>query len=84
MSDARSEYRMRLLTPGEAWDIYVGDQSPEEFLLRSIAAGALDVGEALAYYVEEAPMCADLDEKARDTLFVRLNDHARSQLAVYT
>lgn len=83
MSDTRSEYQMRLLTPGEAWDIYVGDQSPDEFLLRGIGAGALDLDEAISTYVDEAPMCEGLTEMTRTELFGKLHAHARTQLAVY-
>ncbi len=43
------------LTPSTAWDIYVGEQSPTEFM-----AGHTDIGDATTEYVEGAQNCEDL------------------------
>ena len=58
---AEEESMDTTLTPSHAWDVYVGDQSVAEFLSRS----ALDAAAAVAAYVGEAPMCADLDDDER-------------------
>lgn len=56
----------------ETWEVFVGDQSPAEFLAFSTAPTA---AEAVAAYVAEGPLCADLDAAEREEVARRLLAH---------
>lgn len=46
---------MSTMTASEAWDNYVGEQTPAEFLSESRAKGLTTIEDAVAAYVEEYP-----------------------------
>ena len=56
-------------TPAEAWETYVGEQSTEEFMRRSVES---DPQRAAEDYVDE---CEDLNDIERDTVATLLARH---------
>ena len=58
--------QIKAMTPGQAWEMFVGDQPPADFVA---CGGDVDT------YADESPMCDDLDDAARDTLACRLYEH---------
>ena len=57
----RTATDINALTPGQAWDIYVGSDSPTDY-----------TAEDISRYVRESPLCKGLDEAARDALTAQL------------
>lgn len=58
--EAQIEARMRAMTPAEAWEGFVGNQTPEEFWRLSYEQGARTYHEAAERYVRELPqMCRE-------------------------
>lgn len=69
----RTASEIRRLEPSEAWDIYVGGQTPEDFLTDYPHEGKPGDDQIACYaacrdYVSDSPLCADLDTDARNEL----------------
>ena len=62
--DTLSAAAIRNLTPAEAWDAFVGTQTPVEFV---------KLGGDTAHYVENAPLCEGLTIAAQGALKLRLD-----------
>lgn len=71
------------LTPGQAWDSYVGNQPPEEFMDISRQQGDATVDGAIDRYVEwleeTNPEFRALPEDERDAIGDALADYIRQQ-----
>lgn len=55
------------LTPGQCWDIYVGNGDPHEYSVNDVCR-----------YVNESPLCRGLDDAARDALESALLEMVRA------
>ena len=62
--DTLSAAAIRNLTPAEAWEAFVGEQTPVEFV---------KLGGDTAHYVENAPLCEGLTIAAQGALKLRLD-----------
>ena len=63
------------LTPNEAWEIYVGDQSPQEFVDFADLTDDRNLTAALVDYVTSSPACEDLSSAERDQVAELLARH---------
>lgn len=73
----RTAFEIRQLDPSDAWDIYVGEQTADDFLTDYPHEGSPGDDEVACYaacrdYVKGSPLCADLDTDARNELCDRL------------
>lgn len=77
------ENRIKSLTPGEAWEGYVGDQSVEEFVEHSREAGQVTPQEMAEDYVRNLPVEPDspLTDEERDTLAKKLAEYIEANTA---
>lgn len=62
--DALSAAAIRNLTPAQAWEAFVGEQTPVEFV---------KLGGDTAHYVESAPLCEGLTVAAQSVLRIKLD-----------
>ena len=77
MTPERTAFEIRRLEPPDAWDIYVGEQTPADFLAGYPHEGGPGDDEVAAYaacrdYVNGSPLCAGLDRDARNDLCDKL------------
>lgn len=68
---ATSAATIRDMTPAEAWEGFVGDQTPVEFV---------KLGGSTAHYVENAPLCEGLTIAAQSILRIRLDTYVEREL----
>ncbi|MEY5061587.1 MAG: hypothetical protein RIS45_1508 [Planctomycetota bacterium] len=68
---ATSAATIRDMTPAEAWEGFVGDQAPVEFI---------KLGGSTAHYVENAPLCEGLTIAAQSILRIRLDTYIEREL----
>jgi len=61
------------ITASEAWDIYVGEQTPREFMENSAGES---VFRATGEYIDSAENCADLDDESKNNLWRALEAYA--------
>lgn len=61
----------------QAWEMFVGNQSASEFLSFTPELSAYDSVES---YVQEGPLCDDLQEDARNVLIIKLYEYIRKAL----
>lgn len=58
------------LTPNQAWEGFIGSESPREWSVDDVAV-----------YVNNSPVCEDLDRQDRDTLALLLVEHISANTA---
>ncbi len=68
---ATSAATIRDMTPAEAWEGFVGDQTPVEFV---------KLGGSTAHYVENAPLCEGLTIAAQSILRIKLDTYIEREL----
>lgn len=70
-NDTMSAAAIRNMTPAEAWEAFVGDQTPVEFV---------KLGGSTDDYVENAPLCDGLTIAAQSILRIKLDTYIESAL----
>lgn len=68
---ATSAATIRDMTPAEAWEGFVGNQTPVEFV---------KLGGSTAHYVENAPLCEGLTIAAQSILRIKLDTYIEKEL----
>lgn len=74
--DGEGDPRIDTMTPAQAYEVYVGEQSVAEF-----AADSDDIGALCERYVEQSPLCAELTEDQREQLSALLVRYVGNQVA---
>lgn len=71
MNNVLSASAIRDLSPSDAWEAFVGEQTPVEFVR---------LGGNTAHYVENAPLCEGLTVAAQSILRIRLDTYIEAAL----
>jgi len=66
------------LTPGQTWDVYVGEQSASEFVSDCESWSA--IADSVVLYIGSSELFADTTPTQRDAIGLRLLAHIDAQL----